>query len=782
MPRKTVLPSAPSNRRAVAVAARAATAAILLAAPSFAHASIADAPRGYELVSPPGIGSRAVSNLPPTGPWTAPITPSGEVLARVQPSIPGGAEETQGTLLHLRREATGWSRRQIVVPQATFRHDDVSVLAGAPDLSTVVLEPLGPRPLPQETLLPGTILPGDPYLYLFAAGADRPLTWLSDSGSPRDWAGDVAAGDTQNLPSFNTFLSDDGRTSAFLTRASLTPDIPTGLGVEQLYRRRGATIEPIAKRPDGSLATGGGVSLRGMSADGDVVLFDDAYALQPDATTAADLVVVTPTGSKLANRPRLTVPGSPRASSGATWATLTPDGATVVFATREPLTDSDTDASIDLYRYTVATDTLTHVTRASGGAPGGNADDCSAFPDTFSCDVVGGMVSRDGQTTYFFAREQLDGSTGAPQAAALYVADGDGPPRFIATLPAKLDAWIDNLSTQYSSRGSFEVTAQRDLVFETIAPLPGSPAYDLNPRTQVWRYDHSAGSLTCLSCRRSGGTPEGPTTLSASSEEGVKRGTSSVVTLPTGGGSPRVTADGSTVFVTSYDRLVDADRNSSADVYAIDVASRTPHLITTGRGERDSYLMGVDADGSNAFFITTDALDPTDDNGPTGKLYVARIGGGFAAPPAGGEQCRGAACRVIAEAPSAAGNASQGAAPDPSAPPEDLDPELATPSAKARAAIATRGRLAVTATHVVPGAVVSLRVRVRLSSRSSVSTTVTSRGGTATRTLTAKFTRAQRLRIASGRRKRTLPVELRLDHRGDPVVVSTSIARVKKGR
>lgn len=764
---------------------RAATLTLLLvaaaaAAPGAARASIADAKRGYELVSPPSIGPRSVELLPPTGPWSSPITDDGQALVRIRPAVPGLSDETLVSLIRYSRGAQGWKPDPFVIPQTTFRHDEVTTVAASRDLSTVVVQPGAAERLPAETLLPGA--PENvPYFYLFAVRSPGGPEWLSDSGSARDVAGDTGtATESYTLPSFNTYVSDDGGTTLFVSRASLTSDVPTGLGYDQLYRRRGGTLEAAAKRPDGSFATSVAVAGRGLSADGDVVLYEESYAPQADTTEAADLVVVTPTGSKQANRPRLTTPVSPRANSGTSWATLTPDGETVLFVTREQLIDADTDGSDDLYRYDVATDSLTVLSRGAGGAPGGNADDCSAVPFTSTCDASPAMASRDGETVYFFAPEQLDGATGAFGQVGLYVVEGSGPPHLVASLPDR-DAWIDVLANQAASRGSYEVTAQGDLVFESDAPLPGNL---FPPRTQVWRYDRSDDALRCLSCRRNGATSESPTTLSANNAEGIARGTASIETVPTGGGSHRVTADGSTVFVTSYDRLDPADQNAAADVYAIDVATGKQHLITTGRGQRDSYLTGVDANGTNVFFMTGDTLDPRDENGPSGKLYVARIGGGFELPPTSEDDCRGAACRTITPAtPSAASPASQSASADDSPASEEVDPEIETPSAKTRAAVATKGRLAVRVTSLQPGSVVALRVRIRLSSRASVTTTVTSRGGSAVRTLTARFSRSQRLRILSARKKQDLQVELRLDHGpGDPAVATTSIARVGKGR
>lgn len=767
---------------------RAAILTLLLASaagitPSAAHASIADAKRGYELVSPSGIGARGISAVPSTGPWSAPISADGRVLFRMSPAVPGTVDETLDTLLRAERTATGWNRTSLTVPQRTYTHDGARIIAASPNLNAILMQPEGKDRLAGETLLPGAGTSGSgifSYNMLLAGGE---LSWLSDNGQAHDYAGDLSVPDSSNAGSLSAFVADDG-TTLFSSRASLHPSIPTGLGVEQLYRRSGTTLVPAAIRPDGSIADTGASAI-GASEDGRTLLYAEALAPQPGGGQASDLVVAGPGGSKQANRPRLSSP-IPRVDTGILSAVMTPDGGTVAFLTNEALVDDDTDTSPDLYRYTAASDTLTLLSKGHDGAPGGNADDCSSVPryqsgpiiDFFvKCDVSPAMMSRDGSTVYFFAPEQLDGTEGQASVVGLYVSEDGGLPRHVVDLPGP-DQWTAALG-DLSNKGSYEVTRQGDLVFESANQVgPGQT----NGLTQVWRYDRNTRVVSCVSCRVSGGTPIGPSMLAPDPAAGQARGTAPFAQVPRSGGSARVTADGSTVFFTSYDRLSVADQSSAADVYATDIATGTQQLITTGASSTDAYLMGTDADGSDVFFLAADSLDPRDDNGPSAKLYDARVGGGFAAPVTS-IPCRGAACRTITEAAQSPGSATQSVAPDETSPPDDLEPEILAPRAADRARIATKGRLPVKVTGLTPGSVAALRVRVRLSSRSSVTARITSRRGAANRTITARFTRSQRLRIASARRKRTVPIELRLDHgAGEPAILTTSIARVRKGR
>jgi len=56
-------------------------------------------------------------------------------------------------------------------------------------------------------------------------------------------------------------------------------------------------------------------------------------------------------------------------------------------------------------------------------------------------------------------------------------------------------------------------------------------------------------------------------------------------------------------------------------------------LISTGTSPQAVGLLGVSADGTDAFFFTHDALVPEDQNGSRVKFYDARSFGGFPIVP-----------------------------------------------------------------------------------------------------------------------------------------------------
>ena len=103
--------------------------------------------------------------------------------------------------------------------------------------------------------------------------------------------------------------------------------------------------------------------------------------------------------------------------------------------------------------------------------------------------------------------------------------------------------------------------------------------------------------------------------------------------------------DDGQVFFNSADALAPRDLDKRQDVYKWD--GGVPELISTGTSQFNSSLLGVSADGTDAFFFTRDRLVPEDANGILVKLYDARAGGGFEVVPdavscKASDECHGA--------------------------------------------------------------------------------------------------------------------------------------------
>ena len=180
-----------------------------------------------------------------------------------------------------------------------------------------------------------------------------------------------------------------------------------------------------------------------------------------------------------------------------------------------------------------------------------------------------------------------------------------------------------------------------DAVFPSALPLAGKEE-ETDGHTEVYLYNAPANRLDCVSCT--------PTGAPSAGEAGL---------APNG---LSITDEGRVFFVTT-DQLTAADTDNKQDVYEWEPLgagncsesslsySRTANaclaLISAGTSGFDSGLLGVDANGKDAYFFTRDTLVPQDRNGPTVKIYDAREGGGFPfepprAPCKASDECHGA--------------------------------------------------------------------------------------------------------------------------------------------
>jgi hypothetical protein len=183
---------------------------------------------------------------------------------------------------------------------------------------------------------------------------------------------------------------------------------------------------------------------------------------------------------------------------------------------------------------------------------------------------------------------------------------------------------VDSVSAAGTrNTADFQVSPSgNDAVFTSTLPLSG---YDSAAHPEVFRYDAPSDKLDCVSCNPTGEQATGDATLA------------------TNGSS---LSDDGRVFFNSTEGLVDRDLNGNKDAYewspqepagevgACHDSGGCEELISAGTSPLDSSLLGVSADGTDAFFFTHDTLVDTDNNGFRVKLYDARAGGGFGqAPP-----------------------------------------------------------------------------------------------------------------------------------------------------
>jgi hypothetical protein len=162
--------------------------------------------------------------------------------------------------------------------------------------------------------------------------------------------------------------------------------------------------------------------------------------------------------------------------------------------------------------------------------------------------------------------------------------------------------------------GDFQVSSNGDYaVFDSALPLTGHLNFK---HFEVYRYVPGTEELDCPSCA--------PTKAAATTD----------TFLPKFGLG--LTEDGR-VFFTTKESFVLRDSNGRRDAY--EWRNGAIQLISRGLGAEDSGLLGVSADGVDAFFFTRDRLVHSDGNGNAVKVYDAREGGGFPFDPST-EQCK----------------------------------------------------------------------------------------------------------------------------------------------
>jgi hypothetical protein len=331
---------------------------------------------------------------------------------------------------------------------------------------------------------------------------------------------------------------------------------------------------------------------------------------------------------------------------------MTAAGEKVYFTTSSPLTPDDTDTSVDLYMWSEATNSLTKVSAGSGGS--GDTDKCSpswtsqcnAVPISFEGYLrlqggVGGngtdnFLAADNGDIYFFSPEQLEGTNkGFPGQENLYVYR-NGHVQFVAAFEAGSRVCTLNQGENICSDGPIaRMQVSPDDSHASFITASQLTSYDNAGHAMMYSYEPATGSLGCDSCLPTGDPP-------AYDVYGSQNGLF-------------MTNDGRTFFSTA-DPLVPQDTDQTTDIY--EFVEGRPQLISTGTGLKyESFgfigieafpgLVGVSANGTDAFFATFDTLVTQDHNGGTLKIYDARAGGGFPAetPPPGcvaADECHGA--------------------------------------------------------------------------------------------------------------------------------------------
>jgi hypothetical protein len=252
------------------------------------------------------------------------------------------------------------------------------------------------------------------------------------------------------------------------------------------------------------------------------------------------------------------------------------------------------------------------------------------------------QISEDGSYVYFVAKGDLAGvaKSGQPN---LYVSHG-GVLRFIATLAeddnylggewSELEHQTDRSSVSPDGTRLAFVSEQSLTGYDNEQAEAGDCQKEYYEQTgqcrEVYLYDASAGTLTCVSCNPSGARPAGPSSLGEAyyrAPEHQRRNFSE---------------DGSRLFFQSADALVPHASDGQRNVYEYEGGHVYP--ISNVAGAYESFFLDASASGNDVFFGTADQLLPQDVDNRI-DVYDARVGGGFpvsvAPPPCdNGDSCK----------------------------------------------------------------------------------------------------------------------------------------------
>lgn len=415
---------------------------------------------------------------------------------------------------------------------------------------------------------------------------------------------------------------------------------PTGFGVPNVYEWHDGQVRLVSVMPNGEPAPEGAVAGGGMkggvsgapdtrvpgdrviSDDGSHIVFTVPKGQAPGAFLTGDVYVrINGTETQYVSSSQRFIP-DPAGTQPALFVTASTNGRYVFIASQEKLTDDSTarvegedlSAKSDLYRYDTTTEELEDLTAVE------------------SCSYEGFVgASRAGDTVYFGCGKRI------------YVWSAGKVTAVTGSLEGEEFESNNFAGAVQNSRKRSAVSADgRWAVISSTLELAGRPTAGTR---QLYLYDRENGGMTCVSCP-SQGTP----TSSAYTNNIAVYAEFPIVRDY----YPRNFDDaGTRLTFQTADQLTAQDRNDRVDVYQYGTDTGELWLMSQGTGTHDAYIEDVSADGTTVFFATRERLLPEDDDGLV-DLYVARPG---ARPPAPEPlpECAGEACQGrLSEPPGAA--------------------------------------------------------------------------------------------------------------------------------
>jgi hypothetical protein len=289
-------------------------------------------------------------------------------------------------------------------------------------------------------------------------------------------------------------------------------------------------------------------------------------------------------------------------------------------------------------------------------------------------------VWREGEPELKLAATLESGSSGSSQATASRVLSENG--RYLAFTDDSI-----SLAQQF---GQPNVSAS----CPTFTEEPG-------PCDEVYVFDTDAtgGALQCASCSP-GGTPTiGDSGDALNKNQGYMRANAHQM---------QMVANDGTVFFTTFNGLLPADKNEAEDVYAYHEGNL--RLVSRATPGTSARFLDASPDGKTVFISTNDAIAPTDTDRSV-DVYMTREGAGFpytppvVTPPCeNAETCHGGVPPVAGQ--TSAGTASfQGRGNETPAPPVTLTvtkpKPFAGPKGSLRVKVSGKGKLKVAGAGLV---------------------------------------------------------------------------------
>jgi hypothetical protein len=676
--------------------AKASAFATIEGPPTFSSASGLSDGRVYELVSPVppeknGNQAGATTSIFDSGGLQryGLVSPDGESVL-FEGTGPMGESPWAASLWFVAtkgKSGVGWSTRallpagqQSLAEVGGLLHvKNIFLLHPSRDLSHAMVEP-------GETLAPQANDEScHSQLYLTGPDPFVAATWLAkaDVASPvRNCAVRAAGAPAGGSPDFSTvYFTYPG--TLLPEDASRAPHTGTGDPVEAwgFYEDREGTLHEAGVLPNGELDPYGAVpaaSAHGTNRVGNEVSTDGsrAFFVSPDPASCAQNGGHNACGtdpSELYVREdgerTLLVSRDPRMPEAEGLPAAAPDGVLAMRNSTVQETQAAANEAKGSYVFASpdgsqaffqSTDALTEAAEQAGSGSEPKTYDFDVDTDTlyYLPGVVGELLATDtdGSSLAFVRPEE----GGAAAELELWSAGPEGPGDGGVTPIVQLSGEPSSGEVEYVSDAQMSSDGSA-LAFVTATSL--SSVFNSGGDEQVYRYDVPADTLGCVSCAPAGVAPGGNAWMS------VLRAGETFEKLEVTRGTVEdlaISSDGQRIFFDSPAPLVNEDSNTNSpeelvketqaatqgrDVYEWE--NGVVYLISTGKSDRNSYLIGSSESGDDVFFSTAEGLVPEDTDGGY-DIYDARVPELGESRPAAAAPCEGSACEGPTSSPAPA--------------------------------------------------------------------------------------------------------------------------------